>query len=425
MNILVITRSAWRNDNSTGNTMSNILSGFENDHIYSLCFRSEQPENDIIEGHFSISESQIIRHFMNKAEVGKIWDCKQSTPKDDLEKRMYVAAKKHKIPGMALIRELIWDVAPYKNNNLRNYLDEIKPDIIFMATTDGCYMYKVLKYIKQYTNAKLVLFHSDDKYTLKQFIISPFFWIYRINLRKWVGRSIKSADINYVISDIQKDEYTKFFDKEFKILYKGNVFDEMPETNSSNNILKLVFTGNINVGRYKSLAKIGQALKIINKDEIKAQLDIYTQSVITKKMKKALDIPGCINLLGPVSSEEVKKIQENADILVHVESFDLKNKLIVHQSFSTKIVDYLHQAKCILAVGPKDVASMDYLIKNNAALTATNTDEIAQALQSVIDDKNVLSKYGRKAWECGKKNHQIDKIQSMLYNDFRELVDKN
>ena len=154
---------------------------------------------------------------------------------------------------------------------------------------------------------------------------------------------------------------------------------------------------------------------------VKIELDIYTQTPMSKKMEKVLDIP-CINMKGGIPASKVDEVQNDADILVHVESFDLKSRLAVHQSFSTKIVDYLYKGKCILAVGPHDVASIDYLKKNDAALVATNRDELKTVLERIVNDKDILEMYGEKAWSCGKKNHQRKEIQERLKKDFAAVI---
>lgn len=423
MRILVITRSAWRNDNNTGNTMTNIFRNFVNDEIYSLCFRSELPQNDIAKADFCISEQQFIKYFARGGQIGKT-----RTPEEfgdserGVEEKLYSGAKKSGSRLLWFVREVLWGISPWKNKALDDYLKEVSPDIVFMPVFGCWYTHKVLRYIMKLTSAKLVLFHADDNYSLRQFSLSPFYWLYRFNLRRWVKKSVSMSSVNYAISDIQKDEYSKAFGREFDILYKGYEFDKMPDSVEIHKPIKLLFTGNISSGRYKQLSSIGRVISKINKTEKKLELDIYTLTPMTSKMKKMLDIEGVVNLRGGVSADEIDSIQKDADILVHVESFELKNRLEVHQSFSTKIVDYLHQAKCIFTVGPNDVASIDYLQKNDAAIVATTYDEIEKKLIELCADTNLIHEYEKKSWECGKHNHRIDEIQKNLDGDFKKLI---
>ena len=417
MRILVITRSSWSNNNNIGNTMTNIFNSFDSDHIYGLNFRSEPSVNNIAIKNLSISEQQIIRYFKTGKQIGQISESCAVFSADN-EKKMYDNAKKKSGKTLWFLREFLWSVAPWKNSLLNDYLDEVKPDVVFMPVFCCWYTHKVLKYIIEYTGAKLFLFHADDNYTLKQFSLSPLYWIYRFVLRKWVRSSVKMSDMNYAISEIQKIEYEKIFKKQMNILYKSSDFEIMPQSIEQNIPLKLLFTGNINSGRYKSLSLIGKSLSKINQDGIKAQLDIYTLTPLTSKMKKALDIPNAVFIKGAVSNDKVQELQKKADILVHVEAFDLKSRLRVRQSFSTKIVDYLKNAKCILAIGPRDVASIDYLKKNDAAVVAASQNEIEEKLKTLIESPALIQNYGQKAWECGKRNHQSENITKMLKEDF-------
>ena len=126
--------------------------------------------------------------------------------------------------------------------------------------------------------------------------------------------------------------------------------------------------------------------------------------------------------MGSVSAEKVIELQKDADMLVHVEALDLKNKLLVRQSFSTKIVDYLAAARPILAFGPKNVASIDHLIKNNCAIVADNETELLNKLSTVITNKNELQQFASDAFDCGKRHHNKSDIDSMLKNDLSLLV---
>ena len=426
MKILVLTRGCWDKNNNTGNTMDNFFSNFEAAEIHNLYFRSELPKNNPCKSVFQISEQQLIKNILKRTPCGKdVTGKTECANETNSEAKMYNTAKKRKWAILNFVREAIWMLGKWKNEKLDGYLEKVNPDIVFMPVYNCWYPHKVLRYIKKKTNAKIVLFHADDNYTLKQFSLSPLYWLYRFTLRKWVRKSEKISSLSYAISQIQCDEYSKAFKKEIKILYKGYNFDIAPERRELNKPLKMVFTGNISAGRYKSLSLIGQAIKKINgnnaENDKRIELDIYTTTPITKKMKKMLFVDG-INMKGSVSGDKVADIQKEADILVHAESFDLKNKMLVRQSFSTKIVDYLNNGKCIFAIGPECIASMEYLRKNDAAVIVDNKKNIENQLLKVIDNPEMIFHYGEKAWKCGSENHRIEKIQANLKKDFISLL---
>lgn len=423
MRILVISRSAWRRDNSTGNTLTDFFCGMGEAEIFSLCMREQPPQNGIAMRHFYISEKQMIKRFLGKKAAVGAEHIGESLD-DGLEKAMYDAAKKHPSYLLFFAREFLWDVGGWKNENLRRYIREIDPDVLFFPTFGCYYPHKLLRYLHTLTDAKIVLFHADDHYTLRQWSLSPVYWLYRFGLRKWMQRSARIADLQYCISDIQKADYDKAFGCECKVLTKFQNFSGEPLLKMNyGNPLQLVFTGNINVNRWKSLEMLAKVLERINVDGTKAQLRIYTATPLTKAMQTALSKEGTSYLMGSVTSAEIPRIQREADMLVHAEATDLKSRLTVRQSFSTKIVDYLKAARPIVAVGPENVASIKHLIDNNCAITADNEQQLYEKMLSVLTDTQQLHRYAMQAYMCGRKHHDEIQQKAMLQRDLYRLAD--
>lgn len=423
MRVLAISRAPWRNDNNIGNTFTDLFKELSDIEVYSLCMREQPPQNDIAKRHFYISEKQMVKRLMGKEKlVGQ-----ENSPKsvdDGSEKKVYDAVKKHPNTLMLAARELLWDIGGWKNGRLHQYIDEVRPDIIFFPVFGCYYPHKVLHYIHSLTDARVVLFHADDNYTLKQFSLSPFFWLYRFGLRKWVRRTVSISDLQYCISDVQKADYDKAFGCVCKLLTKSADFSTEPNLKDTcGNPLQLVFTGNININRWKSLGMLANVLERINCDGVKAQLRIYTATPLTEPMKKALCKADTSFLMGSVPSSEIPRIQSEADILVHAEATDLKNRLTVRQSFSTKIVDYFKAARPIVAVGPKEVASIKHLIDHNCAIVADNEQELYEKLSDAIPDVKQLQKYAAQAYLCGRNYHNKNQQKVNLQQDLRCLAE--
>lgn len=423
MKVLVITRSSWRKDNSVGNTLENLFSGIDFS-FDSISFRDMPSDNSVAKKCFHISDIQIIKKILGKINSVGSTEVVMDSKTDDngeliiTEKSLKNYSMKFNCGIAPFFQELLWNIGKWKNDKFDTYLQEVSPDIIFMPVFPRVYPHKVLKYIKQRTQGKVVLYHADDTYTFRQFDLNPLFWLYRIYLRKWVRNSVRISDLNYAISNIQKNEYEKIFDINFNILYKGADFVNNP-LNKMTGIIKMIYTGNIDLNRWKTLYAVGKAIE----DMDHVQFDIYTMTHLNNKMVNAFNELKMTKIRGAITAEQVKLVQEDSDILVHVESFDIKNRLKVHQSFSTKIVDYLSSGKCILAVGPSDVASIDYLKNNDAAYIITELSGLKEQLHKLLSSKKLILEYADKSWACGQRNHNIKKIQNGLKYDFESLID--
>ena len=99
----------------------------------------------------------------------------------------------------------------------------------------------------------------------------------------------------------------------------------------------------------------------------------------------------------------------DADIVLHVESFDKEQMKLVRLSFSTKITDYFSAGKCIFAVGNADLAPMQYFQDADAAVTVENEQDIEKGVQSLLNRENLIA-YAKNAVECGLKNHSAEHI---------------
>lgn len=425
MKILVISGLPWNKDNSFGSTYSSFFEGMDNVEFANIYCGYGYPKNNIKGSYFQITEKSLLKNLLNsKLVTGKEVDINSEEHNStEEETRLIKNIKKTKFPLLFFIREIIWCIGRWKSDELNNFINTFNPDIIFSPLYYNTYLNNISCYAKQLTGRKMVTFVSDDIYSLKQFSLSPLFWfdrmVKRVNIKKMVGQ----CEYLYVISDMQKNEYEKYFNKECRILTKGAEFlGRTPLKEEVNGSLKLVYTGGIYGGRWKSLAMIGKSLTKLNRDGIKAQLFIYSMTPVTGKMMKALNIEGSVFFMGGVSSDRILKIQSDADILVHVESTELKERLLVRHSFSTKLIDYFHSGRCIFAVGTPDVASIDYLFKNDAALVATDEDEIENQLNRIVDNPQILKDFVIKAWQCGKRNHEISQIQKRLHEDLKYLV---
>ena len=179
----------------------------------------------------------------------------------------------------------------------------------------------------------------------------------------------------------------------------------------------MVYTGNLFIGRANSLMEISKALSKINKLEEKIILDIYSPTIVNKKIMKYLNSNGC-HFEGSVTKEEVDKIQKSADIVIFVESLERRHRFDARLSFSTKLTDYFKNGKCIFAIGDKSIAPIIYLKENNCAIIVNEYEEIEGQLKYLIENPEKIVEYGRNAFECGRKNHNETNIRKIFIETF-------
>lgn len=425
MKILILSNTPWALNNSFGSTFSNFFGGIDGIEIANIYCRYGEPDDSIVSRYFQITEKSLIANLKNKNTPSGKEIFAQQGQSDQLEgsdAKHFGRARKVRLRVFFWARELIWKLGRWKSPQLDEFVDSFKPDLIFQPIYDSFYLDDIAIYLKKHTGAPMVGFIGDDLYTWKQFQLSPLFWIDRLFKRAKVRKVVRLLDKLYVMTETQKKEYDSALGVDCGLLVKNGDFSGSPLLKTEfNSPLKLVFTGNISAGRWKQLARIGCALEKINVDGKKAILDVYTLTPMTRAMRRALTVPS-ISLCGGIGAGEVARVQNDADILVHVEAFELKYRLAVRLSFSTKVIDYLTRGRCVFAVGPADVGSIEHLAVHNAALCATNKKDIYEKLNSVVCDTSVLNDYAVSGWECGRLCHNSHEVQGAMMNDFNTII---
>jgi hypothetical protein len=425
LKILLVSRPAW--DNKSGNTYSNFFQEFESVEFAQIYCRDELPDNKFCNKYFRISERQLIKSIISKNYAGsKVIIKKNEVNSDELEiakreKKIYDFFRNYRFTLLLWLREFIWFTGKWKSPELSSFINNFGPDIIYTEAYDTFYTYRLLNYVRSVAKVPYVIFHCDDQVTFHKFSLSPLFWINRIILRKNVTKSIAQASLNYCIIDEQRDVYQKIFKKEFRILNKCADFNKDYIESEVNNPVRIVFAGNLFHGRWKTLIQLADVIKLINKNDIKVLLDIYTNNKVSKKIFNAIEIHESIKIKGYLPYDQLKEIQKVSDILVHVESFNLKEKLITYLSFSTKIVDFFELGKCILAIGWNESAPIKYLKEKEAAVIVSDLNKLQNTLTRLINNPKMISYYGRKAFDCGKLNHNKEKILSSFKNDLFKI----
>lgn len=426
MRILFISASPIRKEISIGSTFLNLFSEIDDVELASICTRTGTPDQAVSRC-FCITDKMLVRNLFGKGAAGVELDCSASASSGNtpaVESDAVRFAKKKRWSIFFWMQNALWRIGRWKNKGLREFIEDYKPDIIFTVLSEKIFLNRIICYVKKVSNAKLMVYAWDNNYSMKRLSFSPFDWIGHMANRHHMRRVVKKADKLYVISDVQKTDYEKAFRKPCTVITKFADFTDGPFVKTAyGSPLQLVYTGNLYANRWKTLAMIVRTLQTVNQGGTKAELRIYSGSLITDSMRKALHVPGASYLMGSVSSQEVLRIQSEADILVHTEATDLKNRLAVRQSFSTKIVDYLKSSRPILAVGPRSVASIKHLDEHQCAIIAESEQELLEKLTSVIDNKDELDGLVERAYVCGRQCHQKQDILSVLCDDLARLTD--
>ncbi len=420
MNILIISYEAWRDTNNGGNVLSNMFSAFSDADIAQIYCCGEQPQNSLCRKYFQISDSMLLTE-----EKGHRLEIRDYGVDDICQSDVVENKIKNSIPGVfkeasLLVREFLWSIFNWKTKELENFIKEFNPDIIFAPCYSYFHVSKLALYAKSVAQCPMISYISDDNYSLKQFRISPSFWINRLITRKWIRRHFRESSLIYTMTELQKKEYKALFNRPMKVLCKSALFENSERITELP--IRFIYAGGLYLNRWKVLDELAEVLSDLNKDCLKAQLHIFSNSEFNLSKAKKLN-DGRNSFLHPaIPYSELTEEYKKSDVAVHVEAFDIRNRYITRLSFSTKIIDCMNSGCAVLAIGPSTQAGISYLKDNDAAVCVNELKDLRSTVGKLINNTDIIGQYAEKANLLGKKNHIKDDIDRMLRQDFFDVV---
>lgn len=423
--ILIFTVDCW-NDRIGANTMSELFSWCNPSNIANIYIRSDVPTCKKCSNYFQICENKVIKSIINpKQKTGKRVLISEDIIDNELsiEKKRYKRFGNKRLCILLYMREILWLLGRWKSKELDEFLMDFNPDVIVFSHEGYIHFNRLVRYSIKKTNAKAAGYFWDDNFTFRQHPLHIGLFLYRIFQRRDIRKSVKLTDLNFAIMPKTKKECDAVYNIDSVLLTKpvNNLESIQNETEHRfNEPIQLLYTGNLGIGRIDTIVKISYILNEINNEKTRIVLDVYTKTFIPAKYQNK--IGKYVRIHDAVPQEDVIKFQKKADILLLVESLKLKYRKIARLSFSTKIVDYLGAGKCIVAVGDKSCASMEYLEENNAALVANNYKKLKELLYKVVENRDIINRIGENAREVADKNHSYKDIISTVKSSIERIL---
>lgn len=417
--VMAISLNTWRSDSGI-HTLTDLFKFWDVDRVAQIYTKTDMPNTNVCNKFFQISENAIIKSVLNRKPVGKEVQngAENNKVAVQAEKKLYDKAHKKKSWIMTIARELVWTFGRWKTAELDRFVSEFNADVYFVPIYPVIYVAKIQQYILKKFPKPYVCYLSDDNYSYMACGKNPFAYIHRFMLRKVVRQLAENCNEMFTITKTEAVDTDNLFGTHSIVLTKGIDYSGLSyEEKKINTPIKMVYTGNLLIGRASSLVAISKALANINKEEIKIEVDIYTPTVLNKKTMEYLNSNGC-HYRGSVPKSEIAEIQRNADVVVFVESLEKEYRYAARLSFSTKLTDYFSSGKCIFAIGDRGIAPIEYLTENDAAVVCTDYSQIERRLCEIVNSPEMITDYGKKAFECGKKNHE----QSLVKKTFIETL---
>lgn len=412
--ILVISHNVFSRTTAMGKSMSDMLGCVPAENMAQLYFHSEVPTTNVCGRYLRIRDGDVLRSVISRRCRPTVFtdadiSVDRKTPRVDtgaLSKAYQFGRRR--TPMVYILRNLVWTLGKWKSRELEKWLDEFAPDIIFFASGDYTFSYKIAYKIAKARNIPIVLWCPDDYYISRRFSRSPLGSLYHRSLLKWTKKVASCTESVIVISDGMKRDYPKIFDKPIRVLRISAGENNFAEP--QNERAGIFYVGGLGVNRIEPLVALGRELKKASIPGFE-RIQVYSGDKNPKTLAELTDENG-ICFHGGAAADDVPKILGSAKYLLHVEAFDRSSVERTRYSLSTKIGESLASGACLIAYGPHDISSMSYLDENDAAIMLDEPHDIVSALTQT--DDAAYERYVQNALELTRRNHDKQKNDAVV-----------
>ncbi len=409
MKILIVSHNPMTTHNNMGKTIATLFRSFSQEELCHLYVYPTIPDIDKCSSYFRITDKDVLKSFYRLKVHGRVIHKSEIDPQkhelfeNERDEAVY-RNKKNKGPFRVLLRDMMWKLSRWYTKELRTWLKEQRPTHIFLAPGTAKFIYDVARKIAGELHIPIITYICDDYYFVKPADTALGIFQQRLLKRKIEKTMLCTSQIITICKELEL-LYGEKFNRPTTTVMTGSDIEIAEYPKACDNPQSIVYMGNVRCNRYLSLLEIGRAIDAINDtDGTDYSLEIYSgekDPVILETLRQAKSIKFC----GFVSGEKFRQVFGAADILLHTEAFDEDSIDLVKHSVSTKIADSLSSGICLFAYAPGCVASMNYLVRNNCAMTCTDKKDLKNQLHVVFGDKKAREAVVNAALTLAKKNH--------------------
>jgi hypothetical protein len=426
--VLIVSNNPLSATSNNGKTLASLFQRFPGDRIAQLYFSAEAPSGRPDFRYYRIDEREFTRSLLATDPGGTVVAA-SPTPIGIPT----TGGRQPSLTGLAfrlkdshlvrLLREMLWLRRRVDHSSLASWIEAAPPDLVFLCAGDSLFAYRTVEQIVALTGASLAVFVTDD-YILPGRWRSALGRLRRALVASRMQRAVGSAAAFFTISPKMQRVYRNVLDRDSVVIGNATPSVRLPaEDDGKKAVTTLVYAGSLHSGRAGVLAALAQSISTHNATCPSAQrafLEVYTGTELSPAERERLNRPGASRLSGLLGAEAYRRAINGADIAVHVESFDRDQIAVTRLSLSTKIAEYLSLGKPILAIGPAEVASMEYLA--SVAECVTNPASLLPRLDTLLGNDELQRRLGRLALQLYQEHHASDVVLAAFHAALRRAA---
>ena len=279
----------------------------------------------------------------------------------------------------------MWRLGKWKTRALKDWARAFAPDVIFFAAGDYAFSYRVALYLSGLLRVPITMWCADDYFIAPQQSRSLLRRLHCRRLRKLAQRVTERSKSVITISDAMQRDYAQLFGFPVQTIRISS--DANPAALPRAQREGISYVGNLGIDRITPLVELGRALKAAQLPGFET-IRVYSGERNPATLAQITEENG-LTFCGRLTEQGVERVLGASKFLILVESFDRSAIRRTKYSLSTKVAESLRSGACIIAYGPDEIASIEYLRRHKAACilnSAAEFPEVVRRLCTAADE---------------------------------------
>ena len=141
--VLVISHLPLSSTTNVGKTLLNLFDGYDSNDVSNLFFKIDGYQQNSFNSYLITDKEVFNATFHMNKNVGTV----NPVVADEMTKDDNGTHLNKRSPLSLLIRDFIWGMGKWKNNKLIEWLEDAKPEVVFLAPGYSMFAYRVALYI--------------------------------------------------------------------------------------------------------------------------------------------------------------------------------------------------------------------------------------------------------------------------------------
>ena len=311
------------------------------------------------------------------------------------------------------------------SDDLRKWLDEFKPDVIYAQAEDRARIAFCLE-VQAYLNKPMIYHIMDDWQEVITDGLFKKYWEKKVDAA--LRLLFKRSSLLMSICDEMSIEYKQRYNENFVAYHNPVELDFWKPYQKKNydlsNSPTLLYAGRIGLGIDSSLKTIAKAIDQVNEDlNMSAKFVLQTQP---GEKPAWLAEYKCVQHQSFVPYEELPKVLSSADFMVLPYDFAKGPLKYIRLSMPTKASEYMISGTPIIVFAPEETAIVKYAQKSGWAkvIVENEVEVVTEAIKQLFQNKDERRKIAQNAIQVAENNHDSRKISKSFQDAICSLAQK-